>query len=200
MRPFNPALRPVDGSHQVLIVGGGAAGVAVAASLLTRDPHLDVALIDPAKHHYYQPGWTLVGAGVFSAASTERTLAELIPQGVKWIQRAVSQFEPQHNTLVLDNGHVLAYDQLVVCPGLKLDWAAIDGLPEALGNHGVTSNYRYDLAPYTWQQVQQLQQGEALFSQPPMPIKCAGAPQKPCTCPATTGCATGAWGRSSRAS
>lgn len=178
MRPFNPALRPVDGSHQVLIVGGGAAGIAVAASLLTRDPHLDVALIDPAKHHYYQPGWTLVGAGVFSAASTERTLAELIPQGVKWIQRAVSQFEPQHNALVLDNGHVLAYDQLVVCPGLKLDWAAIDGLPEALGNHGVTSNYRYDLAPYTWQQVQQLQQGEALFSQPPMPIKCAGAPQK----------------------
>ncbi len=147
MRPFNPALPTVDGSHQVLIVGGGAAGIAVAASLLTRDPHLDVALIDPARHHYYQPGWTLVGAGVFSAQSTERAMAELMPQGVKWIQDAVSRFDPEHNALVLEDGRVLAYDQLIVCPGLKLDWAAIDGLPQALGTHGLTSNYRYDLAP-----------------------------------------------------
>ncbi|WP_176719730.1 lycopene cyclase family protein, partial [Pseudomonas sp. BIOMIG1N] len=64
MRPIHPAPRAVDGSHQVLIVGGGAAGIAVAASLLSRDPHLDVAIIDPADTHYYQPGWTLVGAGV----------------------------------------------------------------------------------------------------------------------------------------
>jgi len=67
---------------------------------------------------------------------------------------------------------------LIVCPGLKLDWAAIDGLEETLGRNGVTSNYRYDLAPYTWKLVQELKEGEALFSQPPMPIKCAGAPQK----------------------
>ncbi|KAF0864611.1 FAD/NAD(P)-binding oxidoreductase [Pseudomonas sp. LD120] len=178
MRPINPALRAVNGSHQVLIVGGGAAGIAVAASLMSRDSHLDVAIIDPAQLHYYQPGWTLVGGGVFSAESTVRSMASLIPKGVTWIRNAVSQFEPDNNALVLDDGRVLAYDQLIVCPGLKLDWAAIDGLPQALGNNGVTSNYRYDLAPYTWQQVQQLRQGQALFSQPPMPIKCAGAPQK----------------------
>jgi sulfide:quinone oxidoreductase len=67
---------------------------------------------------------------------------------------------------------------LVVCPGLKLDWGAIPGLAETLGRNGVTSNYRYDLAPYTWELVQQLRGGQALFTQPPMPIKCAGAPQK----------------------
>ncbi|MCR8718663.1 pyridine nucleotide-disulfide oxidoreductase, partial [Pseudomonas syringae] len=72
----------------------------------------------------------------------------------------------------------IGYQQLVVCPGLKLDWAAIDGLVETLGANGVTSNYRYDLAPYTWKLVQGLKQGRALFTQPPMPIKCAGAPQK----------------------
>jgi len=61
---------------------------------------------------------------------------------------------------------------------LKLDWNKIEGLTETLGRNGVTSNYRYDLAPYTWSQVQSLQSGKAIFTQPPMPIKCAGAPQK----------------------
>ncbi|WP_421547118.1 NAD(P)/FAD-dependent oxidoreductase [Pseudomonas sp. QD4] len=178
MRPISTLQRAVDGSHQVLIVGGGAAGIAAASSLMARDAQLDVAIIDPAPQHYYQPGWTLVGAGVFSARSTVRSMASLIPKGVKWIQAAVSTFEPEANALVLDNGQALAYDQLIVCPGLKLDWDAIDGLSATLGSNGVTSNYRYDLAPYTWQLVQQLKQGQALFTQPPMPIKCAGAPQK----------------------
>ncbi|MEQ8826648.1 MAG: NAD(FAD)-dependent dehydrogenase, partial [Parvibaculum sp.] len=57
-------------------------------------------------------------------------------------------------------------------------WVAVEGLPGTLGRNGVTSNYRYDLAPYTWELVQGMKQGKAIFTQPPMPIKCAGAPQK----------------------
>ncbi|WP_116866587.1 NAD(P)/FAD-dependent oxidoreductase [Pseudomonas syringae] len=163
---------------QILIVGGGAAGIATAASLLARDATLQITLVDPADTHYYQPGWTMVGAGIFTPQSTARSMASLIPEGVQWIKAAVSTFEPQHNTLTLADGRVLGYQQLVVCPGLKLDWSAIDGLVDTLGANGVTSNYRYDLAPYTWKLVQNLQQGRALFTQPPMPIKCAGAPQK----------------------
>ncbi|AVX25367.1 NAD(P)/FAD-dependent oxidoreductase [Pseudomonas syringae pv. atrofaciens] len=163
---------------QILIVGGGAAGIATAASLLARDATLQITLVDPADTHYYQPGWTMVGAGIFTPQSTARSMASLIPIGVQWIKAAVATFEPQHNTLTLADGRVLGYQQLVVCPGLKLDWSAIDGLVETLGANGVTSNYRYDLAPYTWKLVQNLKQGRALFTQPPMPIKCAGAPQK----------------------
>lgn len=163
---------------QILIVGGGAAGIATAASLLARDATLQITLVDPADTHYYQPGWTMVGAGIFTPQSTARSMASLIPAGVQWIKAAVATFEPQHNTLTLADGRLLGYQQLVVCPGLKLDWSAIDGLVETLGANGVTSNYRYDLAPYTWKLVQNLQQGRALFTQPPMPIKCAGAPQK----------------------
>ncbi|MDF5832838.1 NAD(P)/FAD-dependent oxidoreductase [Pseudomonas syringae] len=163
---------------QILIVGGGAAGIATAASLLARDATLQITLVDPADTHYYQPGWTMVGAGIFTPQSTARSMASLIPTGVQWIKAAVATFEPQHNTLTLADGRVLGYQQLVVCPGLKLDWSAIDGLVETLGANGVTSNYSYDLAPYTWKLVQNLQQGRALFTQPPMPIKCAGAPQK----------------------
>ncbi|GFM71403.1 pyridine nucleotide-disulfide oxidoreductase [Pseudomonas cichorii] len=165
-------------AHQIVIVGAGAAGIATAASLLARDASLDIALIDPADTHYYQPGWTLVGAGVFQPSSTARSMASLIPRGVKWIKAAVASFEPDANAVILEDGRSLGYQQLVVCPGLKLDWAAIEGLVDTLGSNGVTSNYRYDLAPYTWELVQGLKGGQALFTQPPMPIKCAGAPQK----------------------
>ena len=167
-----------DAQHAVVVVGAGAAGIAVCASLLARDPNLDIALVDPADVHYYQPGWTLVGAGVFNAPFTARTMGGVIPHGVHWIKAGVAAFEPERNCIILDGCRVLRYQQLVVCPGLKLDWDAIPGLPETLGRNGVTSNYRYDLAPYTWKLVQALRGGKALFTQPPMPIKCAGAPQK----------------------
>ena len=165
-----------DATHEVVIVGGGAAGIAVAASLLSRSPALDIAIIDPADIHYYQPGWTLVGGGVFDAAFTARTMASVLPRGVHWIKSAVAAFEPERDAVILDGCRVVKYQQLVVCPGLKLDWHGIEGLADTLGRHGVTSNYRYDLAPYTWQLVQQLQKaggGRAVFTQPPMLIKCA---------------------------
>jgi sulfide:quinone oxidoreductase len=165
-------------SHDIVIVGAGAAGVATASSLLGRDPTLDIAIIDPADTHYYQPGWTMVGAGVFDPEGTARKMASLLPRKVRWIKAAVAAFEPEKNSVVLEGCRVVSYKQLIVCPGLKLDWQAIEGLPETLGRNGVTSNYRYDLAPYTWQLVRQFKSGRALFTQPPMPIKCAGAPQK----------------------
>lgn len=167
-----------EARHQIVIVGGGAAGISTAASLLARDASLDIAIIDPADTHYYQPGWTMVGGGVFTAAQTVRPMAALLPRGVHWIKAAVAAFEPERNAVILDGCRVVEYQQLVVCPGLKLDWHGIDGLVDTLGRNGVTSNYRFDLAPYTWAQVQALKGGKAVFTQPPMPIKCAGAPQK----------------------
>lgn len=172
-----PVARP-DATHDVVIVGAGAAGISVAASLLSRKPGLDIAIIDPADVHYYQPGWTLVGAGVFTADQAAKDLASLIPSGVTLIKGAVAAFEPASNAVILEGCRVVGYERLVVCPGLKLDWARIPGLVEMLGQNGVTSNYRYDLAPYTWKLVQAMKRGRAIFTQPPMPIKCAGAPQK----------------------
>jgi sulfide:quinone oxidoreductase len=167
-----------DAHYDVVIVGAGAGGISVAASLKARKSGLSVAVIDPSDIHYYQPGWTMVGGGIFEPKQTSKTMGSLIPRGVKWIKAAVAAFEPQKNAVIIEGCRVIKYDRLVICPGLKLDWAAIEGLEDTLGRNGVTSNYRYDLAPYTWQLVQGLRQGRALFTQPPMPIKCAGAPQK----------------------
>ena len=167
-----------DASYDVVIVGAGSGGIAVAASLRARTKNLSIAVIDPADIHYYQPGWTMVGGGIFEAKDTAKTMGSLIPRGVKWIKAAVAAFEPKNSAIILDGCRVVKYGRLVVCPGLKLDWAAIEGLQDTLGRNGVTSNYRYDLAPYTWQLVQKMTHGRALFTHPPMPIKCAGAPQK----------------------
>lgn len=167
-----------DAAYDIVIVGGGAAGISVAASLQTRTTGQSIAIIDPADIHYYQPGWTMVGGGIFEAHDTAKTMGSLIPRGVHWIKSAVAAFEPENNAIILDGCRVVKYTRLVVCPGLKLDWGSVEGLEDTLGRNGVTSNYRYDLAPYTWQLVQEMKEGRALFTQPPMPIKCAGAPQK----------------------
>ena len=162
----------------VVIVGGGSAGLATAASLLERDRSLDILIIEPRETHDYQPGWTMVGGGVFDVKDTRRAEASVIPAGVRWLKGAVASFEPERDQVTLEDGCTIGYRALVVAPGIALDWSAIDGLPETLGRNGVTSNYSFETAPYTWALVKAMQGGTALFTQPPMPIKCAGAPQK----------------------
>ncbi|MGY2268849.1 FAD-dependent oxidoreductase [Pseudomonas sp. SDO5522_S412] len=165
-------------SGDIVVIGGGSAGIGLLASLLKRDPHLNIILIEPSDHHYYQPAWTLVGGGAYDVTRTVRPMADVLPNGVTWIQAAVSELLPDEQTLVLDSGQRVSWKNLIVCPGLRLAWEKIEGLQETLGQHGVTSNYSYEHAAYTWQLVQQLKHGKAIFTQPAMPIKCAGAPQK----------------------
>lgn len=165
-------------SYEIVIIGGGAAGIGVAASLLRRRPALRIAIVEPNEQHYYQPAWTLVGGGTFDIRQTVRPMASVIPKQVDWIRFSASSIDPDNVQIQLVNGHTITYQQLIVCPGLQLAWERIEGLEATLGKNGVTSNYRYDLAPYTWQLVSELKQGTALFTQPGMPIKCAGAPQK----------------------
>lgn len=167
--------------HQILIIGGGAAGITVAASL-QRQAHgrpLDIAIIEPATEHYYQPAFTLVGAGAYDLRATRRDEAGLIPGDATWIQDAASSFAPETNAVTLASGRTLTYDYLVVCPGLQLNWGGIKGLKESIGHHGVCSNYSPHTVEYTWTCLQALKPGaKALFTQPAMPIKCPGAPQK----------------------
>lgn len=165
--------------HQILIVGGGTAGITVAASLRRRGGNLDVAIIEPAERHYYQPAFSLVGAGQYSLAATMRPVSTLVPRGTTLIHAAVSVFAPDRNEVTLSNGNTVSYDWLVVATGINLDWDKIAGLKETLGQNGVCSNYSPDTVDYTWRCVQGLKPGaKVLFTQPPLPFKCPGAPQK----------------------
>lgn len=164
--------------YDVVIVGGGAGGVATASSLLKRRPKLSIAIIEPEEIHYYQPGFTLVGAGVFTPDSVWHPMEKILPKKTTWIKHPVTSFIPDDNELLLSDGSHVSYRMLVASPGIKLNWTAIPGLNETLGRNGVTSNYLPHLAPYTHEMADSLRSGRALFTQPPMPIKCAGAPQK----------------------
>lgn len=163
--------------HSILIVGGGTAGITVAA-LLRNQGQSDIAIVEPSDKHYYQPLWTLVGAGVMAKETTERAEADYIPDGVTWIRDAVAAFEPDVNAIVTRGGARITYDQLVVAVGIQLDWHKIQGLEGHLGTNGIVSNYRYDLVDSTWRELQAFDGGTAVFTFPSTPVKCAGAPQK----------------------
>ena len=168
-------------NRHVVIAGGGTAGMTVAASLARKvnSAEVDITLIEPATVHYYQPALTLVGAGTHSLKEIRRQEKQLIPGGVKWVQEMVTAFTPEVNKVQLSSGNSLDYDYLVVCPGLELNWEKIAGAEESLGQHGVCSNYSPQHAEYTWDCIQTLKAGaRALFTQPPLPFKCPGAPQK----------------------
>ncbi len=163
--------------HQILVVGGGTAGITVAARLL-RKGYRDVAVIEPSDKHYYHPLWTLVGAGQAKAADTERPEASVMPKDATWIRNYAQAVDPDNNTVTCADGATYEYDVLVVCPGIQLDWNRTEGLEETLGKDGVSSNYRFDLAPRTWDFIRGMRSGTAVFTMPSGPIKCAGAPQK----------------------
>jgi sulfide:quinone oxidoreductase len=164
-------------SHQVAVIGGGNAGISLAARL-RRAGLTDVGIIEPAENHYYQPLWTLIGGGCARAAESKRTEASVMPQGVGWIKDRAEQIDPDAQTVTTESGTHVHYDHLVVCPGIQLDWSAIPGMAESLDTPAVSSNYRYDLAPKTWELIKKMRSGTAIFTMPAGPIKCAGAPQK----------------------
>jgi sulfide:quinone oxidoreductase len=143
--------------HQIVIVGGGNGGVSVAAQLRKALKQQDIAIIEPCRKHYYQPLWTLVGAGVFPKEVTEREEESYIPEGTTWIQDAVTEFQPDDNTVLTRDGKKVSYDFLMVAPGIQIDW---------------------DKIGKTWEYIRNFKGGNAIFNFPNTPIKCAGAPQK----------------------
>jgi sulfide:quinone oxidoreductase len=164
---------------QILIIGGGNAGLSTAAQLLRKNSRLDIGIIDPSEKHYYQPAWTLVGAGVFDVKKTIRNEADVIPKNTHWIKDGAAEFLPEENTVICTSGTKLTYDYLIVAPGIQLDWHKVKGLKETLGKNGVCSNYTYDQAPYTFEALKSLKVGaKVIFTNPNTPIKCGGAPQK----------------------
>ncbi|MFN8550572.1 MAG: FAD/NAD(P)-binding oxidoreductase [Candidatus Obscuribacterales bacterium] len=167
-------------AERIVIVGGGTAGISVAARLRKSLFGTEIVIVDHAQKHYYQPLWTLVGAGVFPVSESVRNEETCIPDGVKWIRERVLQLHPNENTIESESGQRLEYSILVVCPGLQINWSRIKGLEQALSDRssGVCSNYSYDHVEKTWENIRSFKGGTAIFTQPNTPIKCGGAPQK----------------------
>ena len=161
-----------------LIVGGGTAGITVAARLARAGKGGQIGLIEPSEKHYYQPLWTLVGGGITTLSESLRAEKDLIPTGVTWLKDRVESFQPESNELTLASGESVGYDFLVVAPGIQIDWEKIDGLKESVGKDGVCSNYDPRYVDSTWTSLQSVREGDVVFTMPSTPVKCGGAPQK----------------------
>jgi sulfide:quinone oxidoreductase len=170
---------------KLLIIGSGSAGLAIAHQMNRKISAGDacpcqITIVDPSPSHYYQPLWTLVGASLADRSDSVRPMAPLIPAGVSHIAAAASEFDPVSNTVGLNNGTSLQYDYLVVATGLRTRWDLVPGLQEAIKDPAcpVVSIYDFDGCVKTSKFISEFNEGTALFTQPPQPFKCAGAPQK----------------------
>lgn len=164
--------------HQIVIIGGGSAGITTAAQLLRKNSELDIAIIEPAEWHYYQPAWTLVGGGTYENEATRKPMREFIPKKATWLKEYVTDLQPEQNLVLTREGDPVQYEYLIVAAGIQLDWDKMPGLKEGVTTNGICSNYSYQTAPYTYETLQNFKGGNAIFTQPATPIKCGGAPLK----------------------
>lgn len=178
---------PTKDRFKIVVLGGGSGGLSVAQQLYNRFKDAgkplhagDIAIVDAAEYHNYQPGWTLVGAGLKQKSTLRQPLADLIPPHIAHIPENVASFDPAHNAVRTEAGRTLTYDALVVAMGLQVNYGAIEGLPKALADpsSGVSSIYSYQTCDKVWDDIDALRTGRAIFTQPQGVIKCAGAPQK----------------------
>ncbi|KAG8440527.1 hypothetical protein GDO86_006321 [Hymenochirus boettgeri] len=164
--------------YDVVVLGGGAGGIAMSARMKRKVGSGNVAVIEPSETHYYQPMWTLVGGGAKKLASSARSTASIIPSGVKWIKSEVKGFDPDKNCIRIDDDKEISYKYLIVALGLKLQFEKVKGLPEGFNYPKIGSNYSVKTVEKTWKALHDFKKGNAIFTFPNTPVKCAGAPQK----------------------
>ncbi|XP_028814423.1 sulfide:quinone oxidoreductase, mitochondrial isoform X2 [Denticeps clupeoides] len=164
--------------YPFLVLGGGCGGVAMGARMKRKFGAENVAIVEPSEMHYYQPMWTLVGAGAKSVGASGRPTASVMPSGVKWLKSRVAELNPDKNSVCIDSGTEVSYDYLIVALGLKLHYEKIKGLPEGFEHPKIGSNYSVKTVENTWKALQNFKRGNAIFSYPNTPVKCGGAPQK----------------------
>lgn len=190
-----------EAKGKILIIGGGLAGISTAAKLSSTLSNPDITIIEPNKKSVcYQPGYTLIGGGVYSKSDVDYDTKDFLPSGVEMILDSAAQFNPEENSVVLTSGKKLNYDYLIVCAGVSLDFGRIKGLEaigesyssidgskitSTFGDSGANSIYNIDSSVQTWDQLEKLiekaksgKKVKALFTDPNTPLKCGGAPKK----------------------
>ena len=176
-------MKTVDVKGRVLIIGGGAAGCSMAARLARRIKNPDITIVDPSDRQFYQPGFTFIAAGIFRPDEVWIPQNDCIPQGVKWKKDTIVALDPVRREARTSKGEKIAYDYLVLCPGLQLDWDQVEGISqETLGQGNAHSIYDFEGAQKYWKAMQEFTDkgGRGIFTDTYTKHKCGGAPKKIC--------------------
>lgn len=171
-----------DAKGKILIIGGGAAGISMANRLLNLLADPDITVIEPSQTHYYQPGFTLIGGGVYKQEQVTKPQSDCMPSNVKWIKESVVEVNPDGNYAITSGGKKIDYDYMVLAPGIQLDFDQIEGFSQdQLGKNGVYCIYDFNGAAATWQGILDMEKkggGRMIFSDTHTKLKCGGAPKK----------------------
>lgn len=162
----------------VVIVGGGNAGVSIAARLRRRGV-ADVTIIEPRQEHVYAPLQSHIAGGVAERREVIRPQAKVTPRGVTWLQDRLVAVRPAENAVELSSGGRIGYRHLIIAAGIEQRWDAIPGLQEAVAGSSVVSNYTLDLAEEASSALREVDSGTVVFTQAAEPASCAGVAQKP---------------------
>ncbi|MBE4572305.1 pyridine nucleotide-disulfide oxidoreductase [Vibrio navarrensis] len=172
----------IKSSAKIVILGAGAAGLAVANRLSATLDGASITLVDGRKRHLYQPGFTLIAAGLAPANYSVSSTREWLPSGVTLIEEEAMEIDPDSNSVTTASNTKLSYDYLVVATGIKLDWDAIEGFDlDLVGTMGIGAVYASpEHAAKTWQAMNAFTDkgGIGLFTRPATEMKCAGASLK----------------------
>ncbi len=176
------AAQTTQTSARIVILGAGAAGTALANRLSNRLEGAEITIVDPRVRHLYQPGFTLIAAGLRPANYSVSTTAEWLPSGINWIEGSATSIDPEAQRVTTSTGDTLDYDYLVVATGLELHYEGIEGMSrDLIGQNGIGSVYAGpEEAEITWGLMDQFtdEGGAGLFTRPNTGMKCAGAPLK----------------------
>lgn len=168
---------------KIVIIGGGAAGISMAARLKSWLDKPDITLIDPSDRQFYQPGFTLIASGVYQPDDVWRKQEDCIPNDIKWIKDSVAAVDPVWNQVTTKNNGKIAYDFLVLTPGIQINWEKVEGITQAtLGQGNAHSIYDFEGAQKTWKAIQEFSKtgGRGIYTDTYTKHKCGGAPKKIC--------------------
>ena len=168
---------------KIVIIGGGAAGISMAARLTHSLEDPDITLIDPSDRQFYQPGFTLIASGVYQPDDVWKNQADCMPSGIKWVKDAVVAVDPVMNQVTTQSNGKIPYDFLVLTPGLQINWNKVKGITrETLGQGDAHCIYDFEGAQKTWKGIQAFAQkgGRGIYTDTYTKHKCGGAPKKIC--------------------
>ncbi|MCQ9616143.1 NAD(P)/FAD-dependent oxidoreductase [Paenalcaligenes niemegkensis] len=135
--------RPSAGN--VVIVGGGYGGATAARYIKRRNPAIQVTLVEPAKTFYTCPFTNLYFGGLRTFEQQGHGFDDLRALGVEVIHDYASAVDASTKQVRLAGGQTLAYDKLLLSPGIDFRWGTLEGYDEADSL----------LAPHAWKAGEQ---------------------------------------------
>ncbi len=113
---------------KVVIIGGGFAGSTCAKYLHRFDSNLDISLVEPATNYITCPFSNMVIGGMQQMDSITHDYAAHTNRGINVLHAVARDVDAVGKKVTLDNGNVLAYDRLVIAPGIDFKWEAVEGM------------------------------------------------------------------------